>query len=610
MKDSIVYLRKPYRTPIAIFRMAFVFAMLTYAPLRAQQVIAGPDGYSGCAIDASGNLYTWGIDQYFQTVVSTTAGHTQDLSPVQVGFPTGVTSWTSASVGYLFTLAIGNDGNAYAWGLNSNGQLGNGTTTNSSVPVMVALPSGVTAKAVAAGEGFSLALGSDGNVYAWGLNSLGQLGDSTTTNSNSPVMVKLPGGVSVKAIFAAPGFSLALSTDGSIYAWGGNSTGQLGDSTTTNSTIPVKVDLPTGVTAEAISAGSSFGLAIGSDGNLYSWGGNGFGQLGDGTKTNSSVPVKVHLPTGVGAKAVTGGRLFAAAIGSDGNIYTWGDNLYGELGNGTVDVPKSDSLPEAIPLRKGVTALGITAIRWSGFVLGSDDSVYAWGYNQEAELGLGYGTGGPKYAVGSPAIISGLVLGSPLSNNPAIPVLVSPSAGTTSIPRKATLVWNSSSQATSYHLQISPSPVFTTITFDTTMADTSVKLSAPLTAETWYYWHVSASDTSGSSGFSAVDSFETGTGIDGIDQQMNFPRQFALLQNYPNPFNPSTVIGYNVAAPSMVRISVYNVLGEKVAALVDGVMPPGQYTLTFDGSKLASGLYFYRMTAGHFVSVKKFLLMK
>ncbi len=505
MKSSIDTLRRALSAPIAAFAAVLFLWILMYSRGWAQQVFAGPDGYSACAIDANGNLYTWGIDQYSHTVVTGPGGNAQDLIPVQVPFPIGVTTWTSASVGYLFTLAVGNDGNVYAWGLNSSGQLGNGTTTNSNTPVMVNLPGGVKARAVAAGTAFGLALGSDGNVYAWGLNSGGQLGDSTTTNSFLPVMVKMPSGVTATAIFAGPAFSLAIGSDGNTYAWGSNGTGQLGDSTTTNSSIPVRTLMPGGVTATAISAGSSFSLAVGSDGNVYAWGGNGFGQLGNGTKTNSSVPLKVDLPSGVTAKAVAGGRLFASAVGSDGNLYAWGDNLYGELGNDTVDVPASNSLPTVVKLPAGVSAEGVTAIRWSGYALGSNDSVYAWGYNQEGELGIGTKTGAPKYGIATPTADSGLVLALP-----EVPTLLSPANGAINQPTTTVLTWSKSPDANGYQCEVSLDPTFTTqiLLNDSTLTDTTDTANGMATG-TVYYWRVRSYNSTISSAFSSVYSFTT-----------------------------------------------------------------------------------------------------
>lgn len=506
MKSCSDSLNRSFSALIATFAVALLCGMLVYSPASAQQIFAGADGYGGCAIDANGNLYTWGIDQYFHTVVTGPSGNAQDLTPVQVGFPGGVTSWTSASVGYLFTLAIGNDGNIYGWGLNNYGQLGDSTRANSSVPVMVKLPKGVTAKEISAGETFAMALGSDGNVYAWGQNNYGQLGDSSTANDSIPVLVKMPTGITAKKIFAAPFFAFAIGSDGNIYAWGSNSAGNLGDSTKTNSSVPMMVKMPAGITATAISAGSSFGLAIGSDGNIYAWGGNGFGQLGNGTKTNSLVPILVSMPTGVTAKAIAGGRLFSSAIGSDGKVYAWGDNLYGELCNDTLDVPKIDSLPEPIVgLPSGVNATSLAGIRWSGFAVGSDGDVYSWGYNQEGELGVGVKTGGPKYGIPTATIIPDFVLA-----QPGVPSLSSPANNAVNQPDSLVLKWKKATNATEYLCQLSSDPTFATnlIVNDSTVADTA-DTAVGLALGTKYYWRVLSENNGVMSAFSSTDSLTT-----------------------------------------------------------------------------------------------------
>ena len=353
------------------------------------------------------------------------------------------------------------------------------------------------------GTSFGLAIGSDGNVYAWGLNSSGQLGIGTTTSSLTPVKVALPSGITAKEIFAGPAFSLAIGNDGNIYAWGSNGTGQLGNGTKTNSSVPVMVSMPSGVTATAISAGSSFSLAIGSDGNIYAWGGNGYGQLGNGTKTNSSVPVLVSMPSGVTGKVIAGGRLFSSAIGSDGKVYAWGDNLYGELANGTVDVPKLDSIPVAASMPGGVTATGLTAIRWSGYIIGSDNDVYSWGYNQEGELGIGTKTGAPQYAIGAAAVIPNFVLA-----QPGVPSLLSPANDAVNQLSSLVLKWSKTPNATEYLCQLSSDPTFGTnlVVNDSSLTDTSDTASG-LSSGTKYYWRVLSENNGVMSAFSNTDSF-------------------------------------------------------------------------------------------------------
>ncbi len=213
--------------------------------------------------------------------------------------PAGVT-FTSVTASSYYSLALGSDGKAYAWGANGSGQLGIGTNTGSSVPVAVTMPAGVTFTSVTAGNIHSLALGSDGKTYAWGDNSLGQLGDGTTWYRYVPVAVTMPPGVTFTSVTGGYQSSVALGSDGKAYGWGANYYGQLGNGSTTNSSVPVAVTMPPGVTFTSVSASiGTYSVALGSDGKTYAWGSNGSGQLGNGTTTNSSIPVAVTMPPGV-----------------------------------------------------------------------------------------------------------------------------------------------------------------------------------------------------------------------------------------------------------------------------------------------------------------------
>ena len=184
-----------------------------------------------------------------------------------------------------------------SWGYNAYGQLGNGTTTNSTTPGPVSLPSGVTAIAEAAGGDHSLAIGSDNTLYAWGQNGYGQLGNGTTTNSSTPVAVLLPSGVHATKIAAGLNDSMALGSDGNLYAWGDDDLDELGNASTfTESSTPVTVSLPAGTVVRAIAEGQFHSLALTSTGAVYGWGYNGFGQLGNGSKATPSTPVPDPVP--------------------------------------------------------------------------------------------------------------------------------------------------------------------------------------------------------------------------------------------------------------------------------------------------------------------------
>ena len=184
-----------------------------------------------------------------------------------------------------------------AWGSNQSGQLGNGDTDPSDVPVRVQLPSGTKVTQARAGCTHTVALTSKGHVLAWGDNSLGQLGNGSTVSSDTPVRAKLPTARKSPPSPAGCRFSLALTSKGHVLAWGDNADGQFGNGTTTGSDTPVRVSRP-GTTATAISAGKDFGLARTAKGHALGWGENSLGELGNGTTVSSETPVRVKLPKG------------------------------------------------------------------------------------------------------------------------------------------------------------------------------------------------------------------------------------------------------------------------------------------------------------------------
>ena len=305
--------------------------------------------------------------------------------PTVITLPGGATP-TGGAAGGDHTLAIGSNGLLYAWGLGTDGQLGRGSTTSSLTPVQVSLPSGVVPVAVAAGDDHSLALGSNGTLYAWGYNGYGQLGNGTETNEDTPVAVIFGPGVKATAIAAGENFSLALGSDGNVYAWGDGNLGALGQGNQNVSILPVKVPLPSGVTASTIAAGGRFGMAIGSDGKLYAWGDGDMGQLGNNTTTFSSSPVVVQMPSGVTASVIGAGDDHALAIGSNGLLYSWGENIDGQLGNGNTTEKK---VPGLVSMPTGVTAVAISGGLDDSLAIGSDGNLYAWGEDGAGELGNG-----------------------------------------------------------------------------------------------------------------------------------------------------------------------------------------------------------------------------
>jgi alpha-tubulin suppressor-like RCC1 family protein len=262
----------------------------------------------------------------------------------------------------------------WAWGGNSYGQLGDGTTTAKKVPTLVPGLTGIVA--VAAGAWHTLALSADGFVWAWGSNSEGQLGDGTTTQRTSPVSVPL---ASIVAVAAGDAHSVALAEDGTVWVWGRNSSGQLGDGTTTRRLSPQMV---LGVTASAVAAGYAHTAVVGSDGSAWAWGANGYWQLGDGTQTQRTTPVQMAGVTG--AVAVAAGHYHTLVLRTTGSVLACGMNTYGQLGDGT-----STSRATAVSVTGLSGVVGILANHYQSAAILTDGTVRVWGYNGYGVLGDG-----------------------------------------------------------------------------------------------------------------------------------------------------------------------------------------------------------------------------
>jgi alpha-tubulin suppressor-like RCC1 family protein/fibronectin type 3 domain-containing protein len=236
-----------------------------------------------------------------------------------------------------------------------------------------------TTPQVQGGYGHSLGLKDDGSVWAWGNNNYGQLGDGTNTSTATPK--KLETISNVKTIAVGYYHNLALKTDGTVWAWGQNNGYQLGDGTTTNRNIPVLV--PGVGNVKAIAAGESHSLALKEDGTVWAWGTNYSGQLGDGTSISRSTPGVVPGLTGV--TAIAASKDYSFALKSDGTLWGWGYNSYGQLGVGTIE---NKYTPTQVSGLSGVTAMACGYV--NVYALTNDGSLWAWGYNSNGELGLGY----------------------------------------------------------------------------------------------------------------------------------------------------------------------------------------------------------------------------
>ncbi len=317
-----------------------------------------------------GSSAAWG----WNTVGELGDGTTTDrYNPVRV---LNLSNIAAIAAGGSHSLALLTDGTVWAWGGNGAGELGDGTTTSRSSPAQVLNLSNVIAVKAAGYD--SMALKSDGTVWAWGNNGNGQLGDGTTVGRYSPVQVL---NLSNIIAVATGGYhSMALKADGSVWAWGSNGVGQLGDGTTFSRYSPVQVSNLTGVVA--ISAGGDHSLAVKSDGTVWAWGWNTAGELGDGTATPRYTPVQVlNLSNTI---AVAAGELHSLALKVDGTVWAWGWNYYGQLGEGTTF---SQFIPVQVLNLSNI--ISIAAGRYHSLALGSDGTVWSWGYNYNGQIGDG-----------------------------------------------------------------------------------------------------------------------------------------------------------------------------------------------------------------------------
>jgi alpha-tubulin suppressor-like RCC1 family protein len=326
-----------------------------------------------CAVAQSGALHCWGSNQGGQ-LGSLAAGAFNSQLPVAI---LGLSSVVSASAGDLHTCAVTSAGLVRCLGANGAGQLGDGTTTASIVPV-TAVASGATR--VSAGTHFNCALVA-GAAKCWGEGSLGQLGDGAAVLRTSPVQV-MSLAASVVDVSAGHGHACAVTSSGGVKCWGQNDRGQLGDGTLANRFTPVDV-LGLGAGIVAVSTGFAHTCALRNDGAMFCWGENGSGQLGDGTTGGRAIPGMV---VGLGGPAVevSTGISFTCARLADGTVRCFGSNQSGAIGNNSLS-----SRFRPVAVEGGETFVSIDAA--SAFTCGvsATSAVKCWGSNEQAQLGDG-----------------------------------------------------------------------------------------------------------------------------------------------------------------------------------------------------------------------------
>ena len=404
---------------LLIFSLSWSFVLFAISIERSgadaiiPAIVGGSD--QTIALKPGGNIWAWGENDNGE--VGNGSSETNVLLPVQV-----LTEGVSIAAGDDHSLAIRSDGTVWTWGANNDGQLGindnDAPNKNMAVQVKGSNGAGVLSDitGISGGEDHSLALKSDGTVWAWGEDLHGQVGDNDVKGADKFYPVQVVGADSVGSlteiisIAAGKDHSLALKTDGTVWAWGLDSEGQLGDNdgTAEDKFAPVQVKGSGGngflTDVVSIAAGEDHSLALKSDGTVWSWGENDDGQLGDNddTKADKPTPVQVKDSEGTGnltnVAAIAGGKDHSLAMMDDGSVWAWGEDTDGQLGDNDSASSKPDKLtPVQVRDSSGSgffdKAVAISAGKDHSLALRSDGSAWAWGENSNGQLGNNDTTG-------------------------------------------------------------------------------------------------------------------------------------------------------------------------------------------------------------------------
>ena len=337
------------------------------------------------ALKEDGTLWAWGYNYYGQLGLDDSGSGTDRATPTQVGT---ATDWLAISAGSSHTIALKEDGTLWAWGFNHYGQLGlddSGLGTDRAIPTQVG--DDTDWLAISAGSLHTIALKEDGTLWAWGYNYYGQLGlDDSGSGTDRATPTQVGTATDWLAISAGSSHTIALKEDGTLWAWGFNHYGQLGlddSGLGTDRAIPTQVGDDTDWLA--ISAGDNHTIALKENRTLWAWGHNSSGQLGLDNTTKRVTPTQVGTATDW--LAISGGSTHTIALKEDGTLWAWGGNYYGQLGLGD----SGSGTDRTIPTQVG------TATNWYAISAGDDHTIalkeygtlWAWGFNSNGQLGLG-----------------------------------------------------------------------------------------------------------------------------------------------------------------------------------------------------------------------------
>ena len=345
------------------------------------QIAAGSD--HNCGIRTGGALWCWGNNGSGQLGIGNEA---EQQLPRQVTTP-AASGWASVGGnGGNGTCATRTTGTLWCWGNNESGQLGIGNYTNQSLPRQVTMPAAGGWASVSAGYDHSCATRTDGTLWCWGYDNSGQLGNGNHFGSDQPRQVTTPAPGGWASVTAGNGFTCATRAGGTLWCWGGSNNGQLGNGTGSSQDRPRQVTTPAPGGWASVTGGYFDTCATRAGGTLWCWGNNSYGQLGIGDQPFQYRPRQVATPAPGGWTSVNAGWYHTCATRTGGTVWCWGLSQYGELGIGR---RPSQSLPQQ------VTAPGASG--WASLITGRDDScatrtggaLWCWGNNVYGQIGIG-----------------------------------------------------------------------------------------------------------------------------------------------------------------------------------------------------------------------------
>jgi alpha-tubulin suppressor-like RCC1 family protein len=324
-------------------------------------------------------LWTWGYGSLGQLG---NAQITNRSTPVTTF--AGGTNWKQVSTGPNNVVAVKTDGTLWIWGRSGSGILGNGVTTTSNISTPVTTFAGGTNwKQVSGGGNHTAAIKTDGTLWSWGLGTLGRLGNAVTTNRSTPVTT-FAGETNWKQVSSGVSHTAAIKTDGTLWIWGDNSSGLLGNGITTGNRSTPVTTFAGGNNWKQVSAGGAHTAAIKTDGTLWTWGGANFGQLGNNATTVTSTPVTTFAG-GTNWKQVDCGYFHTLAIKTDGTLWAWGQGFQGQLGNN--DFSDSRSTP-VTTFAGGTNWKQVSCGNAFTSAIKTDGTLWTWGLGSYGRLGV------------------------------------------------------------------------------------------------------------------------------------------------------------------------------------------------------------------------------